>query len=494
MSDDLLRKFAELNPVADPDRFITLDAPEPPADPVLRALLEHAYTDNGRPDPVRSADVRNPWPAHTRGATQGRSGDMQTTEVRPDQQQTAHPRPKTLAAVGAAAAAILAVIAGLVVLNDRGSAPVVSGNAVTNVNGWVAFPVGRDDVDHDIYLAGLGRPTLRVTGSDSDGLDELCPAFSPDGARLAYGQAEGTHDTGHADAALIVADVDADGSLTEAFRVEMETGAAPPCPTWSPAGDRIAAGVRNSGDLHTAGDIWIVSTDDGTASVLEDRYVPHDPFYSDMEWSPDGTELAVSDQGGISLYSVAHGSWRTLPDTQGAGTLTWSPDGTRIAYDFDYDSDDNDSPDELRVAEVDGTGNDLLASGYRAIHGIGPVWSPTGDRIVYQRVSPGSAENHDVVLITPDGSETVLPHLRLPGADEIWWPWRVTWSPDGSHLLYWAWAYPEPAGPERNALIAVPLDPTSAPVVLYEGPIAGRDYSYPLATQVWARHPQAPSN
>lgn len=107
MTDDLRRAFAELNPVADPDRLVALDAPDLPADPVLRAVLEHAHTDNGRPTLVRPA------------------------EVQPDQQPTTHPRSRTLAAVGAAAAVILAMVAGLVVVNYRQPAPVASQNAVT---------------------------------------------------------------------------------------------------------------------------------------------------------------------------------------------------------------------------------------------------------------------------------------------------------------------------------------------------------------------------
>lgn len=131
MTDDLLRKFAELNPVADPDRLIALEPSEPPADPFLRALLEHPPTNGDRPDRMRSAHDRNTGSAHTRGTR--RNGDMQTTKVRPDQQPTTHRRPRTLAAVGAAAAVILAVIAGLIVINDRDQAAVVSGNADAEV-------------------------------------------------------------------------------------------------------------------------------------------------------------------------------------------------------------------------------------------------------------------------------------------------------------------------------------------------------------------------
>lgn len=71
--------------------------------------------------------------------------------------------------------------------------------------------------------------------------------------------------------------------------------------------------------------------------------------------------------------------------------------------------------------------------------------------------------------MTPDdGTEVVLPDLRLPGTDQSvsWRPDSVTWSPDGRELLYSAWSYGGPR--ERRALIALPLDPGSDPVLLHE--------------------------
>lgn len=402
--------------------------------------------------------------------------------------------------------AAVVLIAFLPLLLDRSrqdaAVTTIPTSQLQNGNGWVAFPVGGPDGDHDIYLVGLGEQAFRVAGSDSDGLDQWCPAFSPDGARLAYGEAE-ANDTEHARGTLVVGDVSSDGTLSEAFRVGMGPGSAAPCPTWSPDGKRLAVGVGKSSDGNPPGDIWIVPADNGSPTVLEDMYVSHNPpvtsLYSDMEWSPDGTELAVTGQEGISLYSVADGDWRLLDGTRGARTLSWSPDGSQIVYEFNFD----DSPDEIRVVEVDGTGSYLLVGDYGALHGIGPVWSPTGDQIVYQRVCDtfpfeGStrdscSERHEVVLVTPDGSETVLPFLQLPGTDSYWWPWRVTWSPDGSHLLYSAWSnHPLPTSAGKNALIAVPLDPGQPPILLYEGGIVSYPEGYQLASQSWGRQAQSP--
>ena len=59
MSDELLRRFRELNPVPDPDRFVADGEPDWPADPVLRAVLGRASMNDHRSSTTRLGPDRD---------------------------------------------------------------------------------------------------------------------------------------------------------------------------------------------------------------------------------------------------------------------------------------------------------------------------------------------------------------------------------------------------------------------------------------------------
>ena len=95
------------------------------------------------------------------------------------------------------------------------------------------------------------------------------------------------------------------------------------------------------------------------------------------------------------------------------------------------------------------------------------MWSPTGDRIAYQR-RDRVLRKHEVVLVSvADGTETVIepPRDRRAERAGAWYPFTVTWSPDGTTLLYTAWSVDGP-GSRANGVIAVPADTPSDVTVL----------------------------
>jgi hypothetical protein len=117
------------------------------------------------------------------------------------------------------------------------------------------------------------------------------------------------------------------------------------------------------------------------------------------------------------------------------------------------------------------------------------VWSPTGDRIAYQRLVSPSGEAHEVVLVTVvDGTRTVIKPPTVGG--ETWYPDRVTWSPDGTTLLYAGWAI-TPSRGEHGGLVAVPADtPADATVLTTEINPVPDSYEHGWTTQMWARQPR----
>ena len=208
------------------------------------------------------------------------------------------------------------------------------------------------------------------------------------------------------------------------------------------------------------------------------------------------------------VYSVTADETRPLGGA-GADSVAWSPDGRTIAF-TRIPPGLNDSHDDLWLMDADGTNERILVPDVRAMHGLGPVWSPDGERIAYQRLcdhqSGGShrtvrSSSTEVVLLTvneddplePAGTQVVIPPPQTTGPDgqPIWWyPYSVTWSPDGTTLLYYAWpeAADRPLTIPDSGVVAVPLDGETPPVVL-SGDLGPDAYSgYPwLPIQSWGR-------
>jgi len=379
-------------------------------------------------------------------------------------------------------------------------------------NGWIAYGMQPEEGgDADIWFVSLQAEPRRAVGSDTDNVDQLCPAFSPDGRSLAYGEVDRAAAT--PSTAVVVAAVSGDGEVSEPFRVDV--GDTPPCPVWSPTGDRIAFGVPltsvTNPERGAAGsEVWILTVADRSITVLPDLLA------TDLEFSPDGSRLAVASggddllagnqlhDGRIHLYELDSGATRILEDTRGALTFTWSPDGGRIAYQRIADGS-SDSQVELLVIDLATDEQRPLSAGpfarFGAIHGIGPVWSPNGESILYQRCRPAvtcSGEDHDIVIVwpddlSPDGNprEAVLPFSeQLADGSErrLKGPYWVTWSPDGEYLLFAGWSIDiDPllgvvsAAPGSSATVLVTAQDVSTNPVYQFGPF--------VPMQSWGRLP-----
>lgn len=397
------------------------------------------------------------------------------------------------AAAGFAMVAVVAVVgAGVAVAtgSTRGGAPQPADPIVPNTTtlgsgtyGGVA--VDASDGGGEIYLVRPGEDARRLEVAGSDASTEACPAWSPDGRRLLFGRVTGSSDSTSGDAELVIVPIDQSGAAGTPTVIGLDGFVVPdridphPCGTWAPDGRWVA--------FAGAGEVWVVDTQTGATRRLAGLRP------SDLEWRPGTDELTIAGDMGnnraaptlstpVTVYSMSTGELHQLGSVE-AAHITWSPDGATLAY----TGGETDLP-ELWLVDGDGANKRLLAADPDwPSHGIGPVWSPTGDRIAYQRPIPEAGESEKVVLVNvADRTETVI---EPPEADgRVWYPSTVTWSPDGTTLLYTAWDLQSPSG----GVIAVPADEPSDATVLTDAIDALGTARYVQGwapIQMWGRQP-----
>jgi Tol biopolymer transport system component len=354
--------------------------------------------------------------------------------------------------------------------------------ADTGTNGWIAL-----DEDDDIQLVRPGQELRQLAGAGSDEAAERCPAWSPDGTRLPFTRFAGTWESPSGNAELVIVPVRKSGATGASTVIALDGFTLPdpsqswypgPCATWAPDGRWVA--------FAGAGEVWVVDTQTSMIRRLPDLWP------SDLAWRPGTDELAIAGDNGsdpegrslsapVTMYSVSTGEVSPLGSVE-AGAVSWSPDGSTLAY----AGGEDDYSGELWLVDADGSNARLLVADMGAAnHGIGPEWSPRGDRIVYQRIIMGRAEAHEVVLVdVADGSQTVI---SPPSVDtgRKWYPRSVSWSPDGTTLLYDAWYERDSqVGDAGSGMIVVPADTPGQAALLTEGWSAAV-----LSNQSWGRQP-----
>ena len=188
---------------------------------------------------------------------------------------------------------------------------------------------------------------------------------------------------------------------------------------FSPDGTKLA--VLNNGTL------WLIRYPEGAAREIRLRDHPEVPF---LGWMPDSRHIVTSrlqdGQGvGISIVDTERGTSRTILSSQmGLLDPRVSPDGKRLAF-----VAGENRWKLIEVALADGRAREL-ASGSRA--SMFPTLNPDGTRLAFSDVSAGSESYIREMTLAPTG-ETVA---RTIAAIEGRVAEHVQWSPDGARVLF----------------------------------------------------------
>ncbi len=269
---------------------------------------------------------------------------------------------------------------------------------------------------HDKTAKGVfyGKGTAGPSGSDM-----RFPAWSPDGAHVAYARY----------AAKQVEAPVKQWSRNAKFDLYSTTW----LPNYDVTGEHLASSKMNADETT---DLLIVDEGKPERAIHHEKGLILAP-----SWSPDGKQIAV----GVGLFSAFldfdFGSKKPVdPVNGGAQVAILNADGS--GFHFATSGPNNNAfasfgPDGkhlvYRTAGPDGSGLRIMNLEDHAVTKLTdeydnfPLWSPRGDLITFMRRIDG---NFEIMTIHPDG--TGLKQLTFTKGNEA----HMAWSPDGERILF----------------------------------------------------------
>jgi Tol biopolymer transport system component len=236
----------------------------------------------------------------------------------------------------------------------------------------IAFVSYREDSNPEIYVMDVdGNDIRRLTHTTEfaqDDANELFPAWSPDGAQIAFTYGP----VGHRDVYIM----DADGSNRAQLTHDHADNIAP---AWSPDGTTLAVHAFRSSSY----DIVLLDAETGRVIRQLTTDASEDSFPA---WSPDGKRIAfVSDRTGRhQLFWVSAGGGvpvQITNDINSNAVPSWSSDGNRIVFHSrevpDPETSEQALPPEIYSIASDGSGLTRLTNNKAS--DADPEWSPACD-------------------------------------------------------------------------------------------------------------------
>jgi len=270
--------------------------------------------------------------------------------------------------------------------------------------GRVAFVSVRTGKAQIYVMPPLG-PRAQVNGDGSgpvnishDAANDLRPAWSPDGTRIAFQ----TDRDGNLEIYVMNADGSNPINLTNSPADDED-------PSWSPDGKSIAFDSDRDGNL----EVYMLDV----ASRHVTRLTSNPAIDQLPAWSPDGQHIAFTSfrDGNGEIYVTTPQASFPVRLTHQLGDDAfpeWSPDGKHIVY-----CSDCSNLQAISVMNADGSEPTVLTQPSAA--NAFPYWSPDGKEISFISNRDG---NWQIYIMYTDGSDQT--HVILDPADDFSMVWQ----------------------------------------------------------------------
>ena len=171
-------------------------------------------------------------------------------------------------------------------------------------------------------------------------------------------------------------------------------------------------------------------------------------FVGDCEWSPDNKQVAfisnITGRNNIWIVS-ADGGWpnQLTVSNQRQSSITWAPNGRWIAYQSDYDG--NEQWDIFLVSPK--SGQVMNITNTAEISEENPTWSPDGEFLAYT-VKPKDSPTHEIDIM--EVATKKVRHITVNTPKDLS-NFNPVWSKNGKSIVF---TQANSAGKDSNIFIA----------------------------------------
>ena len=250
-------------------------------------------------------------------------------------------------------------------------------------SGKIVFSSNRGENPGKLDLHVLDVGTGEFSEIETDLLVSFFPKWSPDGSTVMYVDP----------LPYFIYTIKEDGTeKVQVTNIRSNNG------DWSPDGSQIVFQSDHDNEPQDTPDLYVIDAD---GSDLEE--ILDDPPQIDFSprWSPNGDQVLFISMrtGSMQMYTLdlSDLAFEQISDFEmNISEAVWSPDGSRIAF-----SADGGSGSDIYAVDADGVSN-LLQLTNDGNANLYPCWSPDGSWIVYSSKASG---NTDLWMVLFDGSE-----------------------------------------------------------------------------------------